>query len=186
MIFRQRCKYRTQHSTPKICKIVWERAPITQYPPYPSHALFHMSWGLRCCAVFSLSDTFLFCFFKIKYQRFFVLSESRMRKCDSNCDSRGCWGPGPKNCVACQHWKLKDECVQKCPEHKWDIIESVITIGLFMRWALPNGKGRDADAKRGVKVVWENESVASTRTGKEKRLRTDVRAQRKRQRSSRR
>ncbi|PAV79383.1 hypothetical protein WR25_20620 isoform B [Diploscapter pachys] len=45
--------------------------------------------------------------------------ESRMRKCDSNCDSRGCWGPGPKNCVACQHWKLKDECVQKCPEHNY-------------------------------------------------------------------
>lgn len=152
--------------------------------PPPTQAMHYFT----CLEVLDVVrfSAYLIPFFLNKISTFFVLSESRMRKCDSNCDSRGCWGPGPKNCVACQHWKLKDECVQKCPEHKWDIIEPVITIGLFMRWALPNGKGRDADAKRGVKVVWENESATRTRTGKEKRLRTDVRAQRKRQRSSRR
>ena len=49
---------------------------------------------------------------------------------------------------------------------------------------MPNKKSRGAGANRGVKIVRKEESAARARKNREKRPRTDVRAQRKRQRSS--
>ncbi|XP_071449576.1 furin-like protease 2 isoform X2 [Hetaerina americana] len=35
--------------------------------------------------------------------------------CDPQCDSQGCYGKGPAQCVTCKYYKLDGTCVSKCP-----------------------------------------------------------------------
>ncbi|XP_030379433.1 furin-like protease 2 isoform X2 [Scaptodrosophila lebanonensis] len=35
--------------------------------------------------------------------------------CDAECDSLGCYGLGPTQCVACSHYRLDNTCVSRCP-----------------------------------------------------------------------
>ncbi|EDW00125.1 furin-like protease 2 isoform X2 [Drosophila grimshawi] len=35
--------------------------------------------------------------------------------CDAECDSLGCYGRGPTQCVACSHYRLDNTCVSRCP-----------------------------------------------------------------------
>nr|CAD7424203.1 unnamed protein product [Timema monikensis] len=35
--------------------------------------------------------------------------------CDPECDSQGCYGQSPTQCVACKHYKLDNVCVSRCP-----------------------------------------------------------------------
>lgn len=37
------------------------------------------------------------------------------RMCDPECDSQGCYGKGPTQCVACKHYRLDNSCVSRCP-----------------------------------------------------------------------
>nr|XP_049702318.1 furin-like protease 2 [Helicoverpa armigera] len=37
------------------------------------------------------------------------------RLCDPECDSQGCYGKGPTQCVACKHYRLDNTCVSRCP-----------------------------------------------------------------------
>ncbi|KAI5651344.1 subtilase family domain-containing protein [Phthorimaea operculella] len=37
------------------------------------------------------------------------------RLCDPECDSQGCYGKGPTQCVACKHYRLDNSCVSRCP-----------------------------------------------------------------------
>ncbi|XP_041980704.1 furin-like protease 2 isoform X2 [Aricia agestis] len=42
-----------------------------------------------------------------------------MYDCDSECDSQGCYGKGPSQCVACKQYKLDDTCVSRCPPRSY-------------------------------------------------------------------
>ncbi|KAM3965420.1 furin-like protease 2 isoform 1-T2 [Aphomia sociella] len=48
-----------------------------------------------------------------------VLADSNdkrvMHECDPECDSQGCYGKGPTQCIACKHYRLDDACVSRCP-----------------------------------------------------------------------
>lgn len=48
-----------------------------------------------------------------------VLADSNNKRvmydCDSECDSQGCYGKGPTQCVACKNYRLDDACVSRCP-----------------------------------------------------------------------
>lgn len=35
--------------------------------------------------------------------------------CDPECDSQGCYGKGPTQCVSCKHYRLDSTCVSRCP-----------------------------------------------------------------------
>uniref|UniRef100_A0A1B6GHW2 furin n=2 Tax=Proconiini TaxID=565685 RepID=A0A1B6GHW2_9HEMI len=43
--------------------------------------------------------------------------EGRMvlHTCDPECNSHGCYGKGPTQCVACKHFRLDNTCVSRCP-----------------------------------------------------------------------
>ncbi|KAH8408854.1 hypothetical protein KR009_002398 [Drosophila setifemur] len=38
-----------------------------------------------------------------------------LHSCDAECDSLGCYGRGPTQCVACTHYRLDNTCVSRCP-----------------------------------------------------------------------
>nr|XP_017011796.2 furin-like protease 2 isoform X3 [Drosophila takahashii] len=38
-----------------------------------------------------------------------------LHSCDAECDSSGCYGRGPTQCVACSHYRLDNTCVSRCP-----------------------------------------------------------------------
>lgn len=38
-----------------------------------------------------------------------------LHDCDPECDSQGCYGKGPTQCVACKHYRLDNTCVSRCP-----------------------------------------------------------------------
>lgn len=38
-----------------------------------------------------------------------------LHTCDPECDSQGCYGKGPTQCIACKHYKLDNTCVSRCP-----------------------------------------------------------------------
>ncbi|KAI8035334.1 furin-like protease 2 isoform X2 [Drosophila gunungcola] len=38
-----------------------------------------------------------------------------LHSCDTECDSSGCYGRGPTQCVACSHYRLDNTCVSRCP-----------------------------------------------------------------------
>lgn len=38
-----------------------------------------------------------------------------LHSCDPECDSQGCYGKGPTQCVACKHYRLDNTCVSRCP-----------------------------------------------------------------------
>ncbi|KPU75290.1 uncharacterized protein Dana_GF19273, isoform B [Drosophila ananassae] len=40
---------------------------------------------------------------------------SILHSCDAECDSLGCYGRGPTQCVACSHYRLDNTCVSRCP-----------------------------------------------------------------------
>ncbi|XP_054285340.1 furin-like protease 2 [Macrosteles quadrilineatus] len=42
-----------------------------------------------------------------------------LHTCDPECDSQGCYGKGPTQCVACQHYKLDNTCVSRCPPRSY-------------------------------------------------------------------
>lgn len=52
-----------------------------------------------------------------------VLADSNdkrvMHDCDPECDSQGCYGKGPSQCVACKHYRLDDTCVSRCPPRSY-------------------------------------------------------------------
>uniref|UniRef100_A0A336LJV0 furin n=1 Tax=Culicoides sonorensis TaxID=179676 RepID=A0A336LJV0_CULSO len=53
-------------------------------------------------------------------QRENVMSEPNNRliisyDCDPECDTQGCYGQGPTQCVACKHFRLDNTCVSRCP-----------------------------------------------------------------------
>uniref|UniRef100_A0A1A9W1G0 furin n=1 Tax=Glossina brevipalpis TaxID=37001 RepID=A0A1A9W1G0_9MUSC len=52
-------------------------------------------------------------------QRQNVMADSNnklvLHDCDPECDSQGCYGRGPTQCVACKHYRLDNTCVSRCP-----------------------------------------------------------------------
>lgn len=38
-----------------------------------------------------------------------------LHSCDPECDSQGCYGKGPTQCIACKHYRLDNTCVSRCP-----------------------------------------------------------------------
>lgn len=42
-------------------------------------------------------------------------SKKVLHSCDPECDSQGCYGKGPTQCIACKHYKLDNTCVSRCP-----------------------------------------------------------------------
>ncbi|KAI4500921.1 hypothetical protein M0802_004132 [Mischocyttarus mexicanus] len=38
-----------------------------------------------------------------------------LHNCDPQCDSQGCYGKGPTQCVACKNYRLDNTCVSRCP-----------------------------------------------------------------------
>ncbi|XP_014467641.1 PREDICTED: furin-like protease 2 isoform X2 [Dinoponera quadriceps] len=38
-----------------------------------------------------------------------------LHDCDPQCDSQGCYGKGPTQCVACKNYRLDNTCVSRCP-----------------------------------------------------------------------
>ncbi|XP_038221836.1 furin-like protease 2 [Zerene cesonia] len=52
-----------------------------------------------------------------------VLADSNdkrvMHECDPECDSQGCYGKGPTQCIACKHYRLDDACVSRCPPRSY-------------------------------------------------------------------
>ncbi|XP_076821593.1 receptor tyrosine-protein kinase erbB-4-like [Clavelina lepadiformis] len=36
--------------------------------------------------------------------------------CDPECDSNGCWGPGPDQCLQCSHYLYQGSCLESCPK----------------------------------------------------------------------
>ncbi|XP_047532266.1 furin-like protease 2 isoform X1 [Vanessa atalanta] len=52
-----------------------------------------------------------------------VLADSNdrrvMHECDPECDSQGCYGKGPTQCITCKHYRLDDACVSRCPPRSY-------------------------------------------------------------------
>ncbi|KOB78841.1 Endoprotease FURIN, partial [Operophtera brumata] len=52
-----------------------------------------------------------------------VLADSNDKRvthdCDPECDSQGCYGKGPTQCISCQHYRLDDACVSRCPPRSY-------------------------------------------------------------------
>lgn len=52
-------------------------------------------------------------------QRENVLSDSNdkvvQHDCDAECDTQGCYGKGPTQCISCKHYRLDNACVSRCP-----------------------------------------------------------------------
>ncbi|KAK6644158.1 Furin-like protease 2 [Polyplax serrata] len=45
--------------------------------------------------------------------------------CDPECDSQGCHGKGPTQCLACRHYSLDNTCVSRCPPRSFPSQEGV-------------------------------------------------------------
>ncbi|XP_063830138.1 furin-like protease 2 isoform X3 [Ostrinia nubilalis] len=52
-----------------------------------------------------------------------VLADSNdrrvMHECDPECDSQGCYGKGPTQCIACKNYRLDDTCFSRCPPRSY-------------------------------------------------------------------
>ncbi|XP_034833385.1 furin-like protease 2 isoform X2 [Maniola hyperantus] len=52
-----------------------------------------------------------------------VLADSNdkrvIHECDPECDSQGCYGSGPTQCISCKHYRLDDACVSRCPPRSY-------------------------------------------------------------------
>ncbi|CAH2087558.1 unnamed protein product [Euphydryas editha] len=52
-----------------------------------------------------------------------VLADSNdrrvMHECDPECDSQGCYGKGPTQCITCKNYRLDDACVSRCPPRSY-------------------------------------------------------------------
>lgn len=52
-----------------------------------------------------------------------VLADSNDKRvihdCDPECDSQGCYGSGPTQCISCKNFRLDDTCVSRCPPRSY-------------------------------------------------------------------